>query len=90
MRLRLGLSWAREVRKDAAGQRKGTDKILSGSLGIPMAHGPRGKEGQPVTNWEKKAGVSVRLFQRNRINGACVYVHKKIYFKGFGSHNCLD
>ena len=61
MRLRLGLSWAREVRKDAAGQRKGTDKILSGSLGIPMAHVPRGKEGQPVTNWEKKAGVPVRL-----------------------------
>ena len=53
------MSW--EVRKDAAGQRKGTDKILSGSLGMPMAHAPSGKEGQPVTSWEKKAGLPVRL-----------------------------
>ena len=48
LRLRLGLSWAREVRQATAGQRRGTDKILSGSLGVLMAHAPRGKEGQPV------------------------------------------
>lgn len=48
LRLRLGLSWAREVRQDTAGQRRGTDKILSGSLWVLMVHAPRGKKGQPV------------------------------------------
>lgn len=56
LRLRLSLSWAREVRQATAGQRRGTDKILSGSLGVPMAHAPRGKEGQPVRPTGKRGG----------------------------------
>ena len=75
LRLRLGVSWAREDGQATAGQRRGTDKILSDSLGVPIAHAPRGKEGQPVRptgkrRWGCQSGWEGSGMQgRGRIQG---------------------